>query len=218
MEDLAASLFVIAVTGVVVIGIFWYTSRSKSRKESKIRQMAEARKWEFTPFKESLSWGYQLKSPDWTVEALSRSSVQPSDTGSSNIEKTTLWKTRLLADPERRVIIGPRMAQNLPGEMGAALMRQALHLFLGDQADGLQEVQLRNAALSQRFMVFASHPEDAERLLTPIGQKQLSIWKLAPPVIKQSTQGLEIKLQGVHLENPNEILDLVQLGESLING
>jgi hypothetical protein len=196
MDDLIASIPVIAVTVIIVIAIFWFTNRNKKQKEIKIRQLAELHNWTFEPVQEELTWGYRLKGPQWSLESYSRSEGPSNDSGSSNIFKTTLWKTEAVSLPGHRVVIGPRLSQNSLAGMGSLFVNKAFQILAGDQAAGLEEVSFENSPLNRRYIVLAQHPTDAQHLLTPLKEHILMAWHSQPPVIKYSPQGLEIGLQG----------------------
>lgn len=82
MDDLLASLPVLAVTVIVIIAIFWFTNRAKTKKEIKIRQFAESHHWDYESFQEPLTWGYRMKSSEWTLESFSQSKGPTPDSGS----------------------------------------------------------------------------------------------------------------------------------------
>jgi hypothetical protein len=216
MDDLISSIPVIIMTILAVITIFWFTNRAKKQKELKIRQFAESFNWTYEPILESFTWGYRMKSPEWILESFSQSKGPTPDSGSSNISQDTLWKTFSVSLPENSVIIGPRPAPNISGEMGTFLAQTALRAFLGDQAENLKEVLLDNSLLNRCYLIFAHDPADADQLLMPASQELLVEWKNTPPVIKLSPHGLVIELKGIQLEDPAEILKFIQLGESFL--
>jgi hypothetical protein len=215
MEDLIASLPVLAITVIVIIAIFWFTNQTKKQEEIKIRHLTEIHNWFFEPIQETITWGYRIKGPQWNLESYSQSKGVSNDSGSSNIFKTTLWKTEAVSLPEHSVLIMPRLSQNIP-DIGTPLINKVLQTLFGDQAAGLTEVLFENSPLKQRYIVFAHHAMDAQHLLSSNRQQSLVTWNTAPPVIKLSSQGLQIELQGVHLEEPGDILQLIQLGEIFI--
>jgi hypothetical protein len=219
MADLIPSIFVIAGTLLVIGLIFWLTKRNKTKKEQIIRSLALQHGWEYEPVRQPLSWGYKLSSEQWTYEALSKSSVQHSDSGSSNISHTTTWHSESSSIKEGMVLVGPRISTANLGSFGTMLAQQAIRLMLGDEAgysNELTEVQAGRASLRERYMVLARNENDAQQLLGMQVENLLLNWPGKQlPVIIQSSHGIDVKIQGLRVEKPEEIMAIVKLGNAL---
>jgi hypothetical protein len=214
MNDILTSLIVVAVTAVAVAAIFWFSARAKKRQEDAIRRLAAERGWTCEIIREPLAWGMRLSGPDWRLEAVSRSSGQESDSGSSNVSQSTRWQ----ADrPGRSVLVGARPTANPAVSFGAMLIQQTLRAMLGDEdGTGLSEVKTGNAALDHRYMIWARDLDDAEALLTPAVTAALLDWKDAPLVVKRTASGLQIEIAGRRLQKEDELIGLVRIGEALL--
>ncbi len=216
MDDITLNLIVLAIFLLLGGGIFLLVRRQQAQKEQKIIRLAAERGWEYETLSEPLARGTSLKSPRWTFEAVSRSSGRQVDSasGSSNVSMLTTWHANA---PGSTLLIGPRTSRADLGSLGAALSRQVLQLALGADADGLKEVQAGSSAFRERYMIWAQDPVQAETLLTNAAvESALLAWRGKAPLIKRTSEGLTIELNGVHLKKTDEILTLVNLGELLL--
>lgn len=180
--------------------------------------MAAEHGWLYEPIHERLTWGFRLKTSDWTFEALSRSSGKETSPGSTDISMSTTWQAPRTG---RTVLIGALQSNVNLGNMGAILTQQVLHLALGSQADGLTEIQPilginSQAALRQKYMLWAQEVSDCEKLLSPTVESALLNWKGKEPLVKLTSSGLSIQIQGEHVKKPEKIIAIIQLGEALL--
>jgi hypothetical protein len=226
MDDIALNLISLAFFILVGGGIFLLVRRSQAENDHKIAQMAAENGWTLESIREPLVWGLRLKSARWILEALSRSSGSDAAPGSSNVEMSSTWQADA---PGSTLLIGPRTSQSnlgyhpksstgyhlesFMGTMGGMLTRQVLRLALGEDADGLNEVQAGSVALRQKYMLWAQQPAELEGLLTPAVESALLAWKGAPVFVERTSSGLNIELRGVRLQNAAELHALIQLGE-----
>jgi hypothetical protein len=217
MEDLIASIPVLIATLFIIIAIFWFTNRNKKQREQKIIQLSLEHGWMYEPIKEPLAWGYRLKGKEWTLESVSRSVGQSSDSGSSNISQTTQWHCGTAISPDRKVIIGERLSPGSISGSGAMLMQQALQIAFGSEAAGLSEVKVGHSALQERYLFLSRNEEDVKTLLTPNLVQLLANWQGKKPVIKLARDGIQVEIQGKRVENPEEILSVVHLGDVLLD-
>jgi hypothetical protein len=215
MEDLLASIPVIIATLIIIGAIFWFANRNKKQREQKIIQLAGENGWAYENVKARLAWGYRLKGKGWMLEAISRSSEQTTDSGSSNVSHATQWYGEAKPALGRMVFIGERSPDGSSG-FGGTMMQQAVHMALGSQAAGLSEVQAGTSALRERYLFFARTAEDVEGLMTPGLIQLLANWAGKPPVIKLTGDGIQVNIRDRRVEKPEEILRIVHLGEALL--
>ncbi|MHC1785249.1 MAG: hypothetical protein AB9891_21305 [Anaerolineaceae bacterium] len=216
MEDLIASLPVIAGTIIAVAVIFWLTNLSKKQSQQKIIDLASKNRWVYETIQGRLEWGYRLKDKEWVFEAVSRSSEQSLDSGSSNVGHATSWHSPITPSPDRLVYIGERP----PGsntEFGARMIQQAFMLFLGSQAAGMSEVAEGTSALRERYMLMARETRDVKYLLTPNLEHLLVNFQGKAPVIKLDGEGIHLVVEGKRVEKPDEIVSIIRLGEGLLD-
>lgn len=211
MDDITLNLLVIAVF-VIIGGLIFFLVRSKqSENEQNIIQFATEHGWKYESLREPLAWGTRLSSPQWTIEALSRSSGKESGPGSSDVSISTTWQANA---PGSILLIGVRTAAPNLGGFGAALSQQVLQLALGADASGLTEIQTGSDAFRKTYMLWA-HPS-TEVTPTSALESALLNWKGVKPLIKRTSKGLTIELRGVRYQKYDEFNALVQLGEALL--
>ncbi len=214
MDDITLNLIVLAVFVLLSIGIFLIVRRKQAEKEQLIVRMAANNGWNYESLREPLAWGMRLKSSGWTLEALSRSNGRETSPGSTDLDMSTIWQSR---HPGSTLLINTRTSQADLGSIGEMLTRQVLQLALGDQAYGLKEIKFGSSTFQQKYMVWAQDQLSAEQLLTPALQTNLIEWKGIPPLIKRVSGILSVEIKGKRINNPDEILALVTLGNMLVN-
>ena len=213
MEDITLNLIVLAV--LVLLGgiIFILVRRRQAGNEQTLIQMAADQGWKYESIREPLAWGLRLGSARWTLEALSRSSGQEADPGSSNVAMSTTWQADA---PGSTLLIGARTSQVNLGGFGDTLTRQVLQLALGANADGLAEIQAGSETFRRKYMLWAKDPAEMEGLVTPALESALFTWKEQPLLIKRLSGILTIELRGKRLQKADDIQRLISLGESFL--
>jgi hypothetical protein len=210
MDNITLNLIALAVFVLLGAGIFFLVRRSQAENEQKIIRMAAEHGWTYESIREPLAWGMRLQTRRWTLEALSRSSGGETAPGSSDVAMSTTWHADA---PGSTLLIGPRTSQVNLGGLGEALIRQVLGQALGADADGLTEVQAGSEAFHKRYMLWTREPVEAASLLTPALQSALLAWKGAPPVIKRTSEGLTLELNGMRLKKADDLRKQIMLGE-----
>ncbi len=222
MENLIPSLIVLAVVGVLVGLIFWLVSQNKKKQEAAMRSLASLNGWVYEPVNERAASGYRLRKGEWTIEALNVTTGQSSDnSATSNVSSNTRWFSEYTKMPEGIVMIGPRQPEVNLGGMGDILMQAALRLMIGsdaEQALGIHQIELGSLELMKRYMVWTNQDAAAEKLLNQIVESTLLNWPATiPVVVKYSTAGMEVKVQGRRLYKEQELYALVKLGNALLD-
>jgi hypothetical protein len=213
MDDISLNLVVLAFFVLLGGGIFYLVRRNQAQNEQNLRTMAAEHGWTYEPVREPLSWGIRLISTHWTLEALSHSSGQTPDSGSSNVAMTTTWTANA---PGSTLLIGPVTSRANLGGFGEMLTRQMLQLALGVEAEGLSEIRAGSETLRQKYMVWAQDAALVERILTPALESVLLGWKGVLPLIKRTSRGLTIEIRGVRYKTAVDLTRFVQLGEQLL--
>ena len=213
MNEILLNLVVFAGIALVAGIVLLLVTRKQKQVEQQLQQFVQQKGWRFETIRGRLVKGFRITSAEWTLEATSRSSDTDAEAGSSNMEQKTTWTS---AQSGTTILIGPRTTQVNLGAMGEMLQAQVIHAALGKEAAGIQEVQAGSPSFRKRYMVWAQGVEDADRLLTPGVQSKLLSWTKVSPLIKRTSSGMTIELKGMHLKKIEEILKLVQLGESLL--
>jgi hypothetical protein len=211
MDDITLNLIVLAVFALIGGLIFFLVRRKQAENGQKIIQMAAEHGWTYESIREPLTWGLRLKSPRWTLEAISRSSGKEAAPGSSDVAMSTTWQADA---PGSTLLIGERTSQASLGGFGDLIVRQVLQLALGADAAGLAEVQAGSEAFRKAYMLWAQNPTEIP--LTSSIESALLAWKGVKPLIKRTSEGLTIELRGVRLQKADEIYVIIQLGETLL--
>lgn len=220
MDDLTVSLLVVAGTGLAAAFIFLAAARAKKQKSAKIEQLAREKGWAYEAVRERLGAGYRLRGPGWTFEALTASTGGPEAEGSSNMTSSTRWQSERAALPGRMLLIGERVVHPALGPLADTLLQQALKMILGDEAgdaQGLSEIPAGSQAFQQRYMLWATDPADAERVLTPRVERLLLDWPLKPlPIVRLTPRGLRIDILHRRVEDLQELQAVITLGDLLM--
>lgn len=212
MNDIAQSIVVVIVVLLAAGVIFFFVRRNQARNQQELLQLANERGWKVEVIRERLAWGYRLTAPDWTLEAVSRSSGRESGPGSSDVAMQTVWQS---PRPGSTLLIGERRSQAELGQVGDMLVRQILSAALGADAAGLVEIEGLSPAFARQYMVWAQHPAD---LQLPFALQSILLnWQGQKPLIKRTSQGITIEIKGVHLRKPADVSALAQLGEILLD-
>ncbi len=84
-------LNVIVLIGFLVIGgiIFFLAFQHQKRQQQKLDQLARQKRWHIEHIREPLAKGIKIIAPEWTMEAISRSSGREAGPGSSDMEQKT---------------------------------------------------------------------------------------------------------------------------------
>jgi hypothetical protein len=213
MNEILLNLIVFAGIAVAAGVILLIVVGNQRKAKRTLQQFAQQKGWQLDFTRDRLLKGYRITSSQWTLEAYSRSHDTDAGAGSSNMEEKTTWSS---AQPGTTILVGPRTTQVNLGAFGEMLQAQVIQAALGNDAVGVKEVQIGGSAFQNEYMVWAQVLEEADRLLTPAVQSKLVNWTKAQPLIKRTSKGLTIELKGVHLKKAEDILDLVNLGESLL--
>ena len=157
MDDIVSSLIVVAITGVVVILIFWLVARQKKQREATLKNMASMNGWIYESVNEPSVKGYRLRKGDWLIEGLNEATMTHTEnTGSSNVTSMTRWFSKEIRLTDGIILIGPRQPEINLGAMGDFVMNVALQKLLGDEAQnakGIERVELGSLELMQRYMI-----------------------------------------------------------------
>ncbi len=220
MDDLTVSLLVVLGTGLVVAFIFLAVARAKKQKLAQIQQLAREKGWAYEAVRERLGAGYRLRGPGWTFEALTTSTGGPEAEGSSNVTSSTRWESDRAALPGHTLLIGERVGHPALGPLADTLLQQALKMILGDEAadaEGLSEIPAGSQTFQQRYMLWATDPADAERVLTPQVERVLLDWPLKPlPIVRLTPRGLRIDILHRRVEDLKEVEAIITLGKLLM--
>ena len=220
MSDITLSLIVIAVTALVVVVIFLAVGRAKRLKTEAFDLWALENGCVYTPVDERLASGHRVRGPGWSFEALTTSTGGPEAEGSSNVSSNTYWQSDRSALPAGLLLIGERVAHPALGPLADSLLPPMLKTLLGDKAadvQGLREVSAGSPAFQQLYMVWATDPADAERVLTPRVVSQLMAWPLIPPpLVRLSPRGCRIDIRNRRIEDVKDLERLITLGKVLM--
>lgn len=212
MGDAIAGMIVAGVTAILVAGIFMLAGRAKKRKIEALRTLCARRGWEYVHDSGPLHHGHRIAGDGWVFEAISRSSGREAAPGSSDWGHSSQWSAAG-EDPGRSTfILGSRPA----GMPAISLMPpMILSRFLGDEAAGLQPLDA-GGPLAERFVLFAAAGAEVGKLMPAPAQELLRFWPAGLPlVVRSSPARLWLQVANKRLEKPEEVVRLIELGESL---
>ena len=216
MEDLRISLLVIVFTGVLVGVIFYLVNLKKKTTEKAIRDLAAQKGWEYMPFKETLSWGYHLKSPQWILDSVTETSGNSVEPNQNNATQYTRLTTSLFQIPGH-LLINPHAVGSRPlNAMQLDLAQRAASFFSSGVIDNLEEIQVGSSNLRDHYSIFGQPGSDTSALFSPQVEICLLNWKGERPWIKIGKEGMRIEIRNKNIQKPEEIEELVNLADSLI--
>ena len=226
MSEIVLNLIVLAVTAVIIIGIFVFLGYRKRGRLGKMSQVAKERGWSFEVIQQPLATGIRLSGKsafgNWNLEARADATSRESGPGSSEIQHSTRWWTEDVRLVDRSVVIGPRLAQGKPAGLDSfhtPLLQMGLKMMLGNDADWVMDlapIAFVNSALNQRFLCLGNNDRDVQRLISARAEQLLlKIPTGLQPVIKLRPSGLEIALLTVELKDEAELQEMIDLGNTL---
>lgn len=214
MNDITLSLLVILAVGLLVVIIFALVHRNRTTQEQRLAQMALERGWKLETVHERLIYGQRIRHKNWQLDLLTQSNGGSTSSGSSNVTASTIWHA---PGSGSTILIGPHTAQIKLGGLGETLLRQVLEMALGSEAEGLVEVQEGSELFRKKFMIWARDPDDVRSLLSPFLESKLIKWHQYSPTLKRTAKGLNIELRNIRLIKPEDIENLVKLGNLLLS-
>jgi len=222
MGDLLVSALVVIVTAVIVAAIFIISGKKKKEKEAGILQLAQRNGWTFEKVNQPQLEGFILRTAEWTLEALVSSTERTSEAGSSPVAFNNKWSTDRVTSQDGLVMIGPKVPQVQLGGFGEMVLQKALRMMLGDEANqavGLGEVKVGRSSFGDRYSVWATSQEAAEKVLTFELENALLKWNGKElPVLKFSATGTQISTRQARLDNVEGVQALVDLGKAVLGG
>ena len=214
MGDLGLSLVVIAITGLLIIGIFIFVQQRKKAAENDLRELSSQRGWSYEPFKEPLKWGYRLVSPVWTLEAASEASGNSVEPSQNDVSQKTLINAPDLIAPGL-LLIQPRGKTSKPlSPMEEKLAGLAARSFSGGFYGDLQEIPAGSADFRNHFMMMGQTGDLETKLISPRVENILLNWKGVRPWIKFDNGGMQIEIKGKHITKKEEIKALADLADT----
>jgi len=223
VDDILVSIIVVIVTGLVIIGIFIFAGRKKQQREAAIRQLAVNSGWGYDKINEVQKKGFVLRGEGWKLESFMESTNRSGEARSSDWSFTNQWRTDRITLPDGLVMIGPKTPNVQLGQLsglGSLVLQKALQHMLGidaEKAADMVEVFVGRTSFRDRYSVWATSQEVAEKALTYELENELLNWKLkVPPVLKFSDRGVEITTREGKLETPEEVNALVGVGKAVL--
>lgn len=217
MDDIGASLVVILITTLVIVGIFWFTNKSKKGNEAALSKMAEQHGWKYEPIAERLAWGAHFTGKNWELITESRSIGQPGDSGSSNIDQVTRWWSDLSTPARFPLWIGPRLSDSQSPSVSFAIPLAEIFGIKNQPPGDLKEIDLGISEISKKYVIMADPQMDPVELrMSPISRMLMEWTGVNRPLIVVSSRTVEITIHGSRLEKPQEIEQLVRLGEAIL--
>ena len=220
------NILVIAVTALLIAGLFVYLSWHKKQKLALLTNAVQAAGWQIKTIEERLVSTVLISGQgmhgEWFLETKATASPNDAGPGSSETGLYTRWWTSAITLPGGNLLIGPRPpGSQVMGMVNGALLQMAFKALLGKDADwvnNLLPVELVESAVNQQFLCLANSKQDADRLMKPDATRLLLLLPdKIKPVIKLRGTGLEIALPGIRLEKIEEIQTLVDLGLNLVD-
>ncbi len=216
IPDLTTHLIVIGATAVVVVAILLISRRAKKGRLAALQALAQQHGWRFEELSGRLSSGYRIDGGAWSLESVKVFKGPDPEPHLSNLAQSTVWRAGQTLPAGRNLLIGPAVPNAALGQVGEMLKQKVLQRYLGESAEGLQEVQAGSSTFLQHFMILANDPDDVKRLFSLDAEMALMRWKDSKPVVLITGQGIEIRMENRHLEKEEDVLSVVRLGESFL--
>ena len=212
MNDVIPGLVVALVTAIVVAGIFLWTARAKRDRIEALRSLCVQRGWQYVHDNGALHHGHRIAGDGWAFEAVSRSSGREAAPGSSDWGHSSQWSAAGVDPGRSTFILGSRPA----GMPAISLMPPAIFSrLLGEEIAGLQPLDA-GGSLAEKYVLFAPAGAGAGKLMPARAQELLRLWPAGLPlVVRSSPARLWLQVMGRRLEKPEEVVRLIELGESL---
>jgi hypothetical protein len=210
MDDITLSILVILATGLLVALIFFIGHRRNRANEESLIQIAAENGWQYEPIRKPLASGYRMTAPGWTLESISESNGGTASPGSSNITQTTVWQANI---PGTTLLIGPRLSQANLGALGDMLLQKVFDRYLGNDGQGISEVQAGSEPFRKNYMVYAQDPQAIR--ISPALESALLNWRGPKPHIKRTSKGIEIETG--KLLKADELKQVTGLGKILVS-
>jgi len=218
MEDIGTSVIVILVTAQVITGIFLFTNKTKKANDEALAKLAEQHDWGYEQIAENLAWGSKFSGKNWELITESRSIGQESDSGSSNIHQTTIWRAELPLPARYSFWVGPRLAggstfsmsfaSQIAGMLGSSKMPPA----------NLVEMDSGILDLSKRYVLLAAPDMDPAVIRMSTVPRNLLEWTDDfRPLVIVTSNSVEITINNQQLKKQLEIERLVKLGEAVLS-
>ena len=212
MNDAISGIVVAAITAIGVAGIFFWTNQAKKKRIAALCELCVQRGWTYRHDSGSLHHGHRIEGDGWVFEAVSRSGGRETAPGSSDWGHASQWSAEG-ADPGRSTyILGSR-----PGGM-MDVSRMPLSLlsrFLGDEIAGMQPIDA-GGALAEKYILFAPAGMGLRKLLPARSEELLRLWPAGVRlVVRSSPARLRLQVADKRLEKREDVLRLIELGESL---
>ncbi len=232
MDEALQILIAILSTGGLGLGVWLFARRLQARKAERLAAALAAQGWKIEPIHQGRTRGYRFSGGEgesaWTLEStFTSSSVDTATGGSGGGGRSTVWRTPKGALDEGMVLVGPRAKVPSMESLGpmegflGALVKKALEMMLGQDAqwfEGLAEQPVGSAEFRARFMVWAHDEASARDLLSFEVDWALREWpaKKGPLIVKATSRGIQVEVQGHQLEDAPSLVALVALGDRLL--
>ena len=152
MNDIVLNLLVLGGFLVITGIIFLFVNQKQKQEEQNIILFVQKKGWQLERIQERLAKGIRIIAPGWTLEAISRVSGREVGPGSTDMEKKTIWFS---SQSGSTILIGPKTTQVNLGPAVEMLKKQIIQAALGEEAQGIKEVQIGSSAFMKQFMVWA---------------------------------------------------------------
>jgi hypothetical protein len=215
MDDMVVSLIVIVCTAVVVGLIFYLVYVKKKKIEKALSEMAIQKGWKFEPFNETMSWGFRIHGPEWTLESITNTTGNSVEMAQDNTSQYTCLKSATISLPGQLLINPHKGGSTSFGQMPPAILRKLSGLFGNDIFSGLEELSVGSPQLREYFAIVGKPGEDYSAVFSHQVESILLNWRGERPWIKIGNGGLEIEIRNKNIQKPEEIQNLIDLTKSL---
>jgi hypothetical protein len=217
MGEMAVSLLVITCTAVLVGLIFYLVFINKRKTEKALSELAIQKGWRFEPFKETLSWGFRLYGPEWTLESITETTGNSGETAQNNTAQFTRLKSSTSAFPGQ-LLINPRKAGTPSfSEMNPAILQKLSGLFGSAGFSGLVEIPVGSPQLRINYAIYGKPEQDFSQIFFKRVESILLNWRGEHPWINIRNGGMEIEIRNKNFKKPEEIETLADLANALLS-
>jgi hypothetical protein len=216
VDDIAVSLIIVAATGIGVIALFVTLNWRKKASRLRLEQAAMQNGWALEKIDEPKVSGYRLSGTTlegrWILETIVNSKAVESGTGSSSMDKMTVWTCDDVMSQIGTYVFGPAMG-SVPlmnsTSLGSMVIQAILKLMLDEDSSwvaNLKQMDISDTRMGKRFLAFTDREQELTLLLTQPVEEALSTLPVKMvPVIILSRQGLTLRFLNQQYLAPEEL-------------
>lgn len=214
MKDLTLSLIVVALTGVLIAGIFLILAKRRESEEAALAAYCAGKGYRHSVKKERLSGETLIESETFLMRSTRVSRVHEAQTGAAGWDSQTVWETKLPVDAAPAFALGSAPSagnwESLPDMVKAAAIKQLKReTGIGFPTNGVRPIQ---TAGGKAFLVFTQNPGEAEGIAASLLPLLDDFPKDARLYLLSGPEKVILRLQDHFVKTASDAQRLIRLG------